>query len=128
MKLTQENIKRIHDITGAVVLNSDGERLGFVAGTLSVKESSSSQKNPEYIILGNDSLDESSTKYFAVPAYTKLFDMSDPDSNITAMFTKENLVRAKRISVNKCPSPFDYEPLIYELTDFTYTQNDGADC
>lgn len=122
MKLSQENIKRVHNLIGAIVFNNEGERLGYIAGTLNVRGSGSNKENPEYIILGSDSIDESSTKYFAVPAQTKLIDMSEPDTTIKAMFTKENLVRAKRMSVDNCPSPFDYEPLIYELTDYTVSQ------
>lgn len=126
MKLSQENIKRIYKLAGADVHNNKGESLGFVAGTLIVSENKSSQENPDYIVLGTDSIDESSTKYFAVPAHTKLIDMSDPDSSITAMLTEENLVRAKRISVDKCPMPFGYEPLIYELTDFAVDQKEST--
>lgn len=40
---------RVQNITGVVVYNSEGERIGFVAGKFSVSESISSQKT-EYII------------------------------------------------------------------------------
>lgn len=127
MKLPQEYMKRIQNMTGAAVIDSEGERIGYIAGTLSVSESNISQNNPEYIVIGNDSLDAPSTKYYAVPAYTQLTEMSDPESIITAKFTKENMVRAKRISVDKCPTPFDYEPLIYELSDFSVPEKEGTD-
>ncbi|REL32926.1 hypothetical protein DYD21_14000 [Rhodohalobacter sp. SW132] len=131
MKLTQEEIKKIHDKTGVAVLSNDGERIGFVAGVLRVDESTDSQKNPEYIILGSELFDDTSIKYFAVPAYADLFDMSEmtsSDTQLTARITKEMLVRSKRISVDKCPQPFDHEPLIYELTDFTVPQEEEAGC
>ncbi len=66
MKLPQEYMKRIQDINGAAVVDSEGEMVGYVAGTLSVSESNKSQNNPEYIVIGNNSLDASSTKYYAV--------------------------------------------------------------
>ncbi len=58
--------------------------------------------------------------------YTQLIEMSDPGSIITARFTKEDMVRAKRIAVDKCPTPFDYEPLIYELSDFSVPEKENT--
>lgn len=128
MKLTQEEIKKIHDKTGVAVLSNEGERIGFVADVLRLDETTGNQKNPEYIILGSELFDDTSIKYFAVPAYAEIFDMSNSDTHLKARITKEMLVRSKRISVDKCPQPFDHEPLIYELTDFTVPQQEDAGC
>lgn len=124
MKLTQEKVEVIHNIMGTAVYDSAGERIGFVAGIFSVSE----DEEAEYIILGSECLTESSTKFFAVPAYKELIDVSASDSAVTARFSKDYLRRAKRISVARCPRPFEYDPLIYELSDFPVSKNENTSC
>lgn len=122
MKLTQEDVNKIDDLTGTAIISSEGNRLGFIAGVFSVEGNTNSQNIPDYIIVGNETLNGSSTKYFAVPAYTKLLEVSGADSTLIAKFEEDHLQRAKRISLDKCPKPFPYEPLIYELIDYPVAQ------
>lgn len=124
MLLTKNEIEMVYNVIGTIVYNQEGEKIGFVAGIFSVNEQDAS----EYIIVGSEHLAEGSTKYYAIPAYTELLEVSSADSSVTLKFKKDHLLRAKRISVDKCPKPFEYEPLIYELTDFPIASEENASC
>jgi len=114
MKLDDRDINIIEDLEKSAVKNRDGEITGFIAGVFSTRK----EEQAEYIILGCDHLFGSSTRYFAVPASTEMIHVSG--ETVVLKIGEEDLMQTKRISLEKCPKPlFDLEPLIYELTDFS---------
>lgn len=113
MKLGQFELNVINNSVGSVLLNYEGEMMGFIAGVVNINK----QQNSEYIILGSDYLFGSATRYFAIPACIQMIGISG--ENIWIKINKEDLMQAKRISFDECPRPlYDLEPLIYEITDF----------
>lgn len=114
MKLDDRDINVVKSFEKSAVNNRSGEFIGFIFGVYST----SREENEEYIILGCDHLFGSSTRYFAVPASTEMIHVSD--DAVVLKINKEDLMQTKRISLERCPKPlFDLEPLIYELTDFS---------
>jgi hypothetical protein len=113
MQLTKEIIEQIRQKTGERICNTREDELGFIAGVIQKQ----SDGLADYIILGSDHLFGWSTRYFAIPACSEMIRIESATIRLT--LTHEQLLRAKRISLEKCPRPlFDLEPLIYELTDF----------
>lgn len=113
MQLKKHEIDMVNDSVGSVVKNQKGETMGFVAGVLNI----TTQESAEYIVLANNHLFGSSTRYFAVPACSEMIQVTR--ESVKMAIDKDHLINAKRILSEECPKPlFDFEPLIYELTDF----------
>lgn len=110
------NLKRniLYTSIGEEVKNFKEETMGFIIDFIYDKKGNDMQ----YIVLGSDQYFGNKTRYFAIPISDKWMKIT---SNGTVFIDadKEDLKRAKGISVEECPTPiFEAAPLMYELFNF----------
>ncbi|WP_372636462.1 PRC-barrel domain-containing protein [Fodinibius sp.] len=102
---------------GAEIQNHKGEYLGRI------KKITFDDKNKlQYIIVHCTSFFGGGNRYFAIPAFSGLLELSK-EGEVVLKVDKNDLKLAKGISADKCPPPnLPFGPSIYEL----YNYNDST--